>query len=506
MKVKLKQIGMALLVTGIVIYGCRKKERSGWEVENEKTKNKSGSVSAVFPNLPSYGAIDGLLRWVALGVADQGYNQANFKNRMHNYLLTDDNYTQKNGWLQSNYTTDHSYDYEFQTFTSINLRYFTNNYDRNYFYGFEYNGCDWSVGVTSPELADEDFSKPLVVAPAYVNDPSYQYDQYFAYFYNTLTSAMDSVLIIDGDNDEDYYKWFVYADNDCNKPLNSERMGGLGCGESNGKCEPWLGETIDCPDCATKLAKFPNHISLKNLMLHSVTYVTDWKNKTNWPGNKYQETGLAGNYEVAFNYVVYDDVLQDIKDSFSLDNFVHNVSGSTYTTSTTSGSTYPYLDILSATGKNAEIKRCKERTRGRSPRCNRGVSSLSIIYDVLLTDVFDPINDNIAFNMSEFDRTNGANLVHAVEELWAGKFFATMTPTSGPTSDIPNMRPWTASNVQPPGVPPSIANFAFYDLLNINKGAGWVSGAPINGLPAYYLHVTNPHDDEMEWVFVYTDK
>lgn len=147
-----------------------------------------------------------------------------------------------------------------------------------------------------------------------------------------------------------------------------------------------MGQTIDCPDCATKLAKFPNHISLKNLMLHSVTYVTDWKNKSGWPGDKYQETGLAGNYEVSFNYAVYDDVLQDVKDSFSLNNFTYSALGSSYTTSATSGSTYPLLDILSAHGKNSEIKRCKKKSGGGS-KCNRGVNNLTITYDLLMSEI-----------------------------------------------------------------------------------------------------------------------
>ena len=153
----------------------------------------------------------------------------------------------KNFELQDFFMLSCAENYDQNTFDIINTDFINNDYKREYFFCFLLDNCEWHTEIFGKDLKTVDTTLPLVVVPQ--QDDNEDSDTTIGYYINANTNNLDSIMI-DDDNEDDYYIWVVRAGPTCTGTISSLSRA---CDE-DGICESWLGETPqNCSDCSNAL-------------------------------------------------------------------------------------------------------------------------------------------------------------------------------------------------------------------------------------------------------------
>ncbi|MDP2174790.1 MAG: hypothetical protein Q8K70_02655 [Bacteroidota bacterium] len=233
MKNKKLLIAMAFIATTIIyLSSCKKNENP------IKGSKFWGTQDAGMPT--SLNFVEEQLRWIARGYPEiKEFHSPTLFNFLNTHLSGKTYYEDNHFNLKAQCQSQTSIDIEDDVYHSVNRVPFHNGeYDREYFYEFVYENCDWVVGLRIVDTPD--LSKPVVFSYETFSGS----DSAWGYFWN---SGLDSVLL-SSENFEDYYVFLVYAQNNCQNTSHSI-IEIRGC-EINGICEYWYGETdYNCADC-----------------------------------------------------------------------------------------------------------------------------------------------------------------------------------------------------------------------------------------------------------------
>lgn len=308
------------------------------------------------------------LKCIARGIPSIVKNVSGFENKVQKaFNLASPSYFLSNRSIQNNCIS--FTDYSLNVFNNT-----SNGYDSTFFYKFTYDNCDWTVGLTCPDMDIVDTLLTHLIVPT---DP-YKKVQLPYYGYLMNGSNLDSVLL-DDDDIENYYIWWVVADEQCGK-LN--KKGSEVCG--NGFCEPWFGEKIsNCADCAA----VPDVVG-KNLCVLGVITGTDKKKfSTSHPTKEYQEWHYKGKYEIYLHFSIENTALKAT--SMNVNNLPIEVGD------------------LTSWGNSCDVKRSKLKNNG-STVTNRGVNREVLLSTpiVLWTDYGKNVDD-IYLSVFEYDHLVG---------------------------------------------------------------------------------------------------
>jgi hypothetical protein len=357
-----------LLLTILLFSNSCRKEKS-----NPNALGFKGDIGqiAVVVNLSDSLKLFHQMKWIARGIPQLTSSVA-FKAQVESDIISaQPNYFVSNRDIQANCSGILNYR---NGVSANNANNFTpNDYDSSYFFEIEFNDCVMSVGVRSPDIDAENTDLPHLIVPT---DP-YGKAQLPYYGYTLDVSGNLDSILLDDDDIEDYYIWWVVAEETCpNKLLKkSESL----CG--NGRCDFFAGENkLNCVDCHDTIIKG------KVLMILGVITGTDRKKFSNsHPDKEYQENHFKFKYELGFNYTI-EDSTHGIYSSFS-------------------GGSGKALDLghYSSWGNNCDIKRTKMKLNGNT-KSNRGVSKTFFADSGVLHTNFNKNVHDIYFNLFELDR------------------------------------------------------------------------------------------------------
>lgn len=218
-----------ITVTSVYFIGCKR---------NDTLKDGGLNFGPQATGTPtSLNFVEEQLRWIARGYAEVlDIHDPAMLSFLNTHLSNKTDYQDDHLSIKNQCQGQLSIDLEDEVYNSVQrVPFFNNEYDRDYFYDFLFEDCNWSVGLRIVDTPD--LSKPVVISYETFSGS----DSSWGYFWN---SGLDSVLL-SSENFEDYYVLLVFAQNNC--PINSMRN--EGCND-NGICERLQGETeANCEDC-----------------------------------------------------------------------------------------------------------------------------------------------------------------------------------------------------------------------------------------------------------------
>ena len=169
-----------------------------------------------------------------------------------------------------------STDFEDAVNTSVQSRFIPWDYDRSYFWDFNYEDCLFKTGIRIVDTPD--YSNPWVVSYESITGS----DSSWGYFIDS-TGGLDS-LIISSENFDLYFIYQIFADGSCG----FASAPSLDPCNNNGVCEPQQGETKDnCDDCKNEV----KNTGEKDLSIEFIRFTEDKKMFDEaWGNGKYEIT------------------------------------------------------------------------------------------------------------------------------------------------------------------------------------------------------------------------
>lgn len=364
---------LTYLVSVLLIYaGCRREKQ-------DLLFSNTGGIDQVAVTIPLSDSLKIFkqLKWIARGIPNIVQSNASFKNVVENIIdANSPTYFASNLDIQQNCSTFVNYRDAVKDNNDNNFG--TNDYDSSFFFEIEYDNCLLSVGLVCPDIDIANKSLPHLIVPT---DPYGKVQlPYYGYLINS-SGNLDSILLEDDDID-DYYIWWVVAEDNCS--ILSKRDVTENCG--NGQCEPWLGEKFgSCSDCT----KPP--IAGQNLMIIGIITGTDEKNfSSNHPRKDYQEMHFKGKYEICCHFSLEDSAKGKVE-----------FTSSHGDTSTGMPLAPILIEELTSWNNNCDVKRSRMKNNG-SVVSNRGVSK-TIIDTFTLATRYDRSSDDIYLCVFEYD-------------------------------------------------------------------------------------------------------
>lgn len=221
-----------IAITSIYFTSCKR---------NDIAKDGGLSLGPQATGTPtSLSFVEGQLRWIARGYAEvlDIHDPAMFS-FLNTHLSNKTDYQDDHLSIKNQCQAQISIDLEDEVYNSVQrIPFYNNEYDRDYFYDFLFDDCNWSVGLRIVDTPD--LSKPVVISYETFSGS----DSSWGYFWN---SGLDSVLL-SSENFEDYYVFFVFVQNNC-PDVSHSLIEIRGC-NNDSVCEPWYGEIEgNCSDC-----------------------------------------------------------------------------------------------------------------------------------------------------------------------------------------------------------------------------------------------------------------
>jgi len=267
-----------IAITSIYFTSCKR---------NDIAKDGGLSLGPQATGTPtSLNFVEEQLRWIARGYAEvlDIHDPAMFS-FLNTHLSNKADYQDDHLSIKNQCQAQTSIDLEMEVYHSIQrVPFYNNQYDRDYFYDFLFDDCNWSVGLRIVDTPD--LSKPVVISYETFSGS----DSSWGYFWN---SGLDSVLL-SSENFEDYYVFFVFAQNNC-QYANRTLIDVGGC-NNNKKCEYWYGEVDGvCPDC-------PEVKTNSNQKALKIVWV-----KINEDKAMFDEAWAQNQYELAWSWCIAQD-------------------------------------------------------------------------------------------------------------------------------------------------------------------------------------------------------
>jgi len=340
------------------------------------------------PTITDSSIIESQLRCIARGIPNLAQFDTAVQHRVEGLCIGNPGYFfTANENIQNTLFTDLLINYRNSVYTDVNNRFPGCNYDSIPFFQFRYQDCQFIIGVSIPEVDIVDKTKPFIVIPS--QEFNTQANNY-GYFLTALGGLghIDSI-IIDEDNIDNYYVWVVTPINLCDYYAASSALTEVCDGDNH--CEEEYGETfLNCIDCRNGLSTNHKVTGTHDLYILDLQSRNDVNNKSSstHPTNAYQESHLAGKYQIGCDYAIMDPtssttLAKPIK-KVDWDNR-KDQSGST-------GRGTPLLWLADAWGNNAEIPRCVTKTSG-STNCNRGSQTLHPCNQLLFINYVPTLHD-----------------------------------------------------------------------------------------------------------------
>jgi hypothetical protein len=229
--------------------------------------------------------IEKQMRWIAKGYAYVYDTLPDIFDFLHNHISSTNYYEDAHQIINPAAISLIFIDLDDEVLNAVNLIDINNDYNKDFFMGFEYNDC---IHLTMINIVDEEYSNtnfPVLFTYEDANEG----DSTWGYFWD---NGIDSVLLT-SQNFEDYFIFGIYPKENCNR---FERRAGRscesGCCNYDGVCEPMQGETVlNCPDCQGTFLPFEKELKVEWIRIDEDKHPFD-------------EAWISGKYEIIWDFVI----------------------------------------------------------------------------------------------------------------------------------------------------------------------------------------------------------
>lgn len=244
MKKRLIKLTIFCLCISLGIIACRKNKT---QVENQSSNSSNGSIAlTTYTNITD---VEEQLKLIAKGYVHSFDGNTNLYSTVTNHLIPLDYLEDVHTNIQDIVLNSLTLDLETDIYNRVQSITGGQVYDRDMFYGFTYQGCDWVTGLRIVDTLD-------LSLPKRVTYDAQESDECWGYYLDN-NNNLDSTWLTET-NFLDYCILAVYVDEDCNTAfIEPDDPGQYEFCVNDCYCDPIFETQLDCPDCQPNNSNCP---------------------------------------------------------------------------------------------------------------------------------------------------------------------------------------------------------------------------------------------------------